>query len=425
SATLDSAFARRHVDRVARNRRRGVGAPREGYEFYDVTAWALPLTHGLDAVWTDEAISAPMRDLTERRVADAALSEPAKSGYLIPPGTRAAHQLGLALLREGFRVGVATAPIRADRATWPAGTLVLRAVRNADSLHRRLGELSRQTGARVVPVNSAFPDSGQVGIGSGSVSTVYRPRILVAAGDGVSQTSFGDVWQYLGRELQQPFVPVEPRRLASMSLEEYNVLVLPEGNYASTLGNAGMNRIRDWVRSGGAVIAFGSAVSVLEHEQMGLRSPANIDDRRKAVTEADTTVSASALPAPFVSPEPRGNQNPEYVPGAIARASLEPGHWLRWGYQQDALAVLVPGDFLAPTRTGVNVVMFEPGAPILAGFTWPGNTRKFLDGSAWATVENVGRGRVVAFAENPLFRGFWRGTAMLFANAVMFGAGRP
>ena len=425
SATLDSAFARRQVDRFERNRRRGVGAPREGYEFYDVTAWALPLTHGLDAVWTDEAISAPMRDLTERRVADAALSEPAKSGYLIPPGTRAAHQLGLALLREGFRVGVATAPIRADRATWPAGTLVLRAVRNADSLHRRLGELSRQTGARVVPVNSAFPDSGQVGIGSGSVSTVYRPRILVAAGDGVSQTSFGDVWQYLEKELQQPFVPVEPRRIASMSLDDYNVLILPEGNYVSGLGNAGMNRVRDWVRSGGAVIAFGSAVSVLEHEQMGLRSPAAGDEKGEGITEADTTLSSTAEPAPFVSPEPRGNQRPEYVPGAIARASLEPDHWLRWGYQQDALAVMVPGDFLAPTRTGVNVVMFEPGAQILAGFTWPGNTQRFLEGSAWATVESAGRGAVVAFAENPLFRGFWRGPAMLFANAVMFGSGRP
>src|SRR5690606_9544987 len=190
SATIDSAFARRQVDRFERNRRRGSNAPREGYEFYDITAWALPLTHGLDAVWTDETISVETRDIVERRGSDVALSEPAKSGYLIPSGTRAGSQLGLALLREGFRVGVATAPLRADGATWPAGTLVLRAVRNADSLHRRLGELSRQTGARVVPVNSAFPDSGQVGIGSGAVSTVHRPRILVAAGDGVSQTSF-------------------------------------------------------------------------------------------------------------------------------------------------------------------------------------------------------------------------------------------
>ena len=51
-ATLDSAFARRQIDRWERNRRRGENAPREGYEFYDVTAWSLPLVHGLSGAWT-------------------------------------------------------------------------------------------------------------------------------------------------------------------------------------------------------------------------------------------------------------------------------------------------------------------------------------------------------------------------------------
>src|SRR5690606_20273392 len=108
---------------------------------------------------------------------------------------------------------------------------------------------------------------------------------------------------------------------------------------------------------------------------------------------------------------------PEYVPGAIARASLDPTHWLRWGYQGNQLAAMIPGDFLRPSKGGEIVVVFEPGAPVLAGFTWPGNTQKFLDGSAWATVERAGRGTVISFADNPLFRGYWRGTAMLFANA--------
>ncbi|MCA1481890.1 hypothetical protein, partial [Bradyrhizobium sp. NBAIM08] len=39
---LDSTFARTQVERFERNRRRGEAAQREGYEFYDVTAWSLP-----------------------------------------------------------------------------------------------------------------------------------------------------------------------------------------------------------------------------------------------------------------------------------------------------------------------------------------------------------------------------------------------
>jgi hypothetical protein len=424
SATLDSAFARRQLDRFERNRRRGDNAPREGYEFYDVTAWALPLTHGLDAVWTDEAISVSTRGPETGTPLNDVPSRPARSGYLIRPGTRAAQSLGLALLREGFNVGVATSTLRANNDSWEPGTLVLRTVRNADSLHRRIEALAQRFSTSFVGVNSAFPDSGQAGIGSDAVRVVHRPRILVAAGDGVSQTAFGDVWQYLEHELQQPFVPVEPRRLGSMALEQYNVLILPEGSYAGALGTSGMNRIRDWVRGGGTVIAFGGAVSVLEDKEMGLRTPTD-EPKEGALTASDTTLSTTASPAPFASPSARGNRRPESVPGAIARASLDPTHWLRWGYRGNHLAVMVPGDFLRPSQGGENVVMFEPGAPVLAGFTWPGNTQKFLDGSAWATVERAGRGTVVAFAENPLFRGFWRGPAMMFTNAVMFGAGRP
>ena len=425
AATLDSAFARRQLDRFERNRRRGENAPREGYEFYDVTAWALPLTHNLDAAWTDEAISATLGPVDDRTPLGDMMSSPSRSGYLIRPGRRNAQALGLALLREGFRVGVATAPLRANNDSWEPGTLVLRTVRNGDSLHQRLDALARRFGASFTGVSSAFPDSGQAGIGSEVVRTVQQPRILVAAGDGVSQTAFGDVWQYLERELHQPFVPVEPRRLASMALDDYNVLILPDGNYAGALGTAGMNRVRDWVRGGGALIAFGSAVDVLGHQEMGLRTPAEAPGGRDTVAPADTALSASAAPGPFTSPTARGNTRPEYVPGAIARAELDPTHWLRWGYQGDALAVPVPGDFLRPSKGGENVVMFAPDAPVLAGFTWPGNTTKFLGGSAWATVDRAGRGTVVAFADNPLFRGFWRGPAMLFTNAVMFGAGRP
>src|SRR5690606_23937793 len=152
-------------------------------------------------------------------------SDLARSGYLIRPGTRASQALTLALLREGFNVGVTTTPLRANNDTWEPGTVVLRTVRNPDSLHTRLEALARLHRASFVGVNSAFPDNGQAGIGSDGVRVVHRPRVLVAAGDGVSQTAFGDVWQYLEHELHQPFVPVEPRRIASMSLDQYNVLI--------------------------------------------------------------------------------------------------------------------------------------------------------------------------------------------------------
>ena len=36
-------------------------------------------------------------------------------------------------------------------------------------------------------------------------------------------------------------------------------------------------------------------------------------------------------------------------------------------------------------------------------------------------AERHGKGLVVRFASNPLFRGFWRGTERLWVNALYFG----
>ncbi|HLL77519.1 MAG TPA: M14 family zinc carboxypeptidase, partial [Pyrinomonadaceae bacterium] len=52
---LDREFVREQLARYQRNQRRGAGAGKEGYQFYDVTSWALPLTFGVEAYWTEDA----------------------------------------------------------------------------------------------------------------------------------------------------------------------------------------------------------------------------------------------------------------------------------------------------------------------------------------------------------------------------------
>ena len=49
----------------------------------------------------------------------------------------------------------------------------------------------------VTPVQSAFADTGNTGTGSDAVTSLAPPRILVAAGDGISETSYGWLWHFL------------------------------------------------------------------------------------------------------------------------------------------------------------------------------------------------------------------------------------
>jgi hypothetical protein len=153
--------------------------------------------------------------------------------------------------------------------------------------------------------------------------------------------------------------------------------------------------------------------------------PAEADSSKEKVP-SDTVLSSTARPGPpLVSPTASDSTRPESVPGIIARATLDRTHWLTYGYPDDHLPVLVGGDaFLTPSKKGDNPVSFLGDDLVLSGFAWPGNTERLLEGAVWAAVENVGRGKVVVFGDDPLFRAFWRGTAGLFSNALLMGPGR-
>jgi hypothetical protein len=61
----DDAFLERQEQKRRRNEKRGEHAAKEDYEFYDFTAWALPLAFGVEAYWTGEGTPLPTQRLTE------------------------------------------------------------------------------------------------------------------------------------------------------------------------------------------------------------------------------------------------------------------------------------------------------------------------------------------------------------------------
>ena len=95
------------------------------------------------------------------------------------------------------------------------------------------------------------------------------------------------------------------------------------------------------------------------------------------------------------------------------------------GYEQPSLAVVMRGGtVLKASEAGGNPIAVLGDETFLPGFAWPDNTERLLDGAVWATTDRQGRGNVVLFADDILFRGFWRGTARLLTNAILFGSGR-
>ncbi len=436
---MDPEFYERQVEKYERNRRRGPAATSERYEFYDLTAWSLPLTMGLQAYWTEDAgtLHAEALALPDDGDPVRALAPPggspdrARSAYVFPNDRQAAAELAFALANEGFTLNVSTEPLRADGVSYPRGTFVVRTSRNPATLHQRMATLAEGIGVPVTAVQSAFPDSGQVGVGSNAVDPVFRPRILIAAGEGISITSYGALWHFLEQELHYPFVPVTLASVGRMhTLPDYNVFIIPSGSPSTIrrlLGSGGIERLQRWVRDGGVLIAYDDAALVPGHEDVGLSSVKALgeeeDENEKGGTP-DSLPSAPDLTPPLASPEADPDR-PEYVPGSIFRATLDLTHWLTMGYGEKTLPVMLRGTtMLAPSTQGDNPVVFVGDSLLLAGFAWPENTEQSLERTVWAAAERQGRGNVVVFADDPLYRAFWRGPARLLTNAILFGTGR-
>lgn len=438
---LDSAFVRQELAKAARNARRGAAEDKEGEAFYDITGWALPLLYGVDAYWTEDAAAVAGDLLALADTLGAAPAAPpvrARSAYVFAHDRDGAGALALRLGVEGFRVAVATLPLRADGRSFPRGSFVVRSERNPEAVHERIAALARELSVEVVAAQTAFPDSGVTGTGSETVVPAFRPRIAVLAGDGTSETAYGALWFVLERKLGVPFTPFRASAFGRLRIEEYNVIVLPHGGgdeLRRLVRGDNLARLKAWVEGGGALIAIKGAAAALLDKDVGLTSVRTVGSDGD---QADSTGparfkpdSAAPQPAggdpgpPLPSPTAADGTEPLALPGVIARATLDRSHWLAYGYADAEIPVLLATSrFFAPSREGANPVVFKGPDVIVSGFAWPNNSERLLDGSVYAAVESHGRGRVILFADDPTFRAITQSTWRLLGNAILMGPGR-
>ena len=463
---LDSTFTRAQIAKFERNQRRGKRAEGEEYEFYDVTAWSLPVAFGVDAYWTDDAspvagdlLTLPTDESAQQPVRRVAGELPvdvggivagrgATSAYLFGPERNGAPKLAYQLLADGFRVAVASQPLDAGGRQWPRGTYVVRVARNDSSLTARIDTLARASGVAVTGVSTAQAATGQFGIGSETIVAIPAPNIAVIADEGVSQTDYGAIWYSLERRYGIRFTPIAMADL-DRDLSKYTAILFPSGRYTRVSKDA-LERIRTWVRGGGTLVTMGSASAWAAEEGVALTSarrvaaePESSATKPEPAPAKPSTPTGAGAPGsaskPASAPEARdrpaqelipyqstsaSNDAPETVPGIHADVLLDRTHWLTAGYDAPRLTVLVEGDtFLHPSKEGENVAIFPTTGPLVrAGFTWPGNTERLLRGTAFLIDEPTGAGHVVLFANEPLFRGWWRALDKLVLNALVLGA---
>lgn len=403
-------------------------------EFFDVTAWALPLAFNV-ATWVMEgapspASLAPAAELEADPPAAAAAESadvelPATGagqvvgegevGYLIPPQGLAGYRAAARLAAAGVRLRVALDGFALPGGErFPAGTLVVSRTANPDGLDAAMaavaaGDAGGAGGAGVGARRIGSSTTGEgVSLGSDRIIPVVPARIGLVGGPGVDPSSFGFLWHLFDRQVELPVTRLEGDRLGRLNrldLAAFDVLILPDGDYGERFDDKSAAVLERWLRDGGLLVAVGDAIDWLQERKL---------------TAVETWKPAAA---PADDPEgARAEEPPQIVtPGAILATRLRDGHPLALGIPAPPPVLFEGSRILRPTgNPQTDVLTADPDHPVLAGVAWP-EARERLAGALLVATEAVDRGRLVLFAQEPDFRLVWRGTAPLLLNAVLYG----
>lgn len=392
-------------------------------QIYDITAWSLPLLYDVDLIVTDRptgamvSISQPLDDVSALAAA--------KVGYLIPWGTGLASTMA-ALTRAGVVVRVSGAPFTLAGRRYGVGTAIVRLDDNP-----RLNDNAEAQYALdqlgPIPIDTAWVDAG-ASLGANSVRIVKTPRVLMLWDTPAQSLSAGWARFSLERRFNQPVTIVRGNSFGRARLADYDVIILPSGNYSSVLSGAMLDRVREWMRTGGTLITLAeasrwAASAGLLDTSTELRD--GRPDRPAPAAQQPAGDTRATPPEKYdydaaITPQ---RERPEATSGVIARVLMNMEHWLSSGTDGEIQA-MVEGDRVFKPLTldrGTNVGVYAEESKLVAsGLVWP-EVRKQLARKAFLMHQPVGQGHIIAFAEDPNFRGFTELTQLLLMNAVLFG----
>ena len=409
-----------------RRRARGLGD-----EIYDVTAWSLPLIFNTPVERCASAPGVAVTPASDAMIAPTAVrNADAAYGWLVAPGVPGAR-LMTAALRQGVAMRAMDKPFTHDGRRWPSGTLVITRAGNPADTPRLLGQWAGTTGAEVVGVDQSWVSDGP-SFGSDDAVALRAPRIALAWDDPTDPSAVGATRYVIEREFGYPVTVVRTASLASADLSRFQVLILPNGgNYKTTLGAGGVTALREWVDRGGTLIGLGAATRLLtdptsemlasRRENAAVAEDAEGDDTPGDKPRVDGALIESETD--YLKLVGESERGPDSVAGVLARAEIDPEHWLSAGVAPSVNVLVQGSDIYTPLKRGegTNVARFGSSDALLAsGQLWAENRRQLAYKPA-VMVSDHGRGQIVAFVQDPTFRGYMDGLKVLLMNALFRG----
>ena len=371
---------------------------------YDITAWSLPYVYGLKTYATTQRL-----DASNSVAPTAAFNNNLQDAYayVVRWSGMQSVKLVAQLLQKGIKLRYNERPFEVNGQSFDRGAILILKTSNqyVPDLWKTVISLANAYNVQVTPVNSGFVDRGY-DFGSSKVHPLKSRKIAMLTGDGVSSGAAGEVWFYFDQIINYPITLINASDATSVNWSNYDVVILPNGNYRFLNDKNAAEQFRNWIRHGGNVIALESAVSKLAQLDWGLKAK-----KEDASDTSDTYASLRKF-------EDRDRDFiPSSNPGSIFRVELDNTNPLAFGYPGYYYTLKSDDNVYEFIKDGGwNVGVLKKDKPV-AGFVGSKVKNKFQDGLLFG-VQEMGNGTVTYLADNILFRCFWENGKLMFSNAV-------
>ncbi len=375
---------------------------------YDITAWNLPKAYGLEAVGSTTLVTADSSNPFIKK--EPVYSENA-TGYIAKWNSMQDARFLAALLKNDINVRFTEKPFINNGKSYERGTLII--TKSDNRTHpdygRRVQEIATQYNRDLDVATTSFATTGP-DFGSPDIKLIHAPRVALLKGERTSSLSYGATWYYFEQSLNYPVTSIDTEYLSSVNLQQFDVLIMPSGYYSGLLNDDMLDKIKDFVRGGGKVIAIDNAVSSFANKEgFSLKTNAVVEDKEKDADDKDSRLT------PYASREEAAI--PNLITGSIFKTQIDQTHPLAFGYKDIYYSLKLGSDSYSYLDNGYNVGWIPDEVENVSGFAGDMAKSK-LKNSMIFGEERQGRGSIIYMVDDPLFRAFWENGKLFFANAV-------
>jgi hypothetical protein len=234
----------------------------------------MPLGLGLRAYWSGSIPSGEWSAWSPDPATEVIAIDGPYTSVIIDGTPDSAPAVLASLLQADVTVRIAEKPFTAGGRDFDRGALVIRREGNIEGLTDVLNEVAQTHGAELTPVTTARSEDGP-DLGGSHVPVLVEPRVGVLTGMPISPTDYGSIWHILDQEVDLRFSSIDIGRFGRTDLSRYTVLVFPNiwggtETYRHLLGPGGVERLQDWIRSGGTAVGVAGGARMLADEETGL-----------------------------------------------------------------------------------------------------------------------------------------------------------